>query len=157
MLFCFLFRAALRHIPAYTTATTQDPSPVCDLYHSSWQCRILNPLSEPGIKPASSWILVGFVTTEPQWKLLIIDTLTKPFPILAFTSAEINFSPTGYFTRIKFKWLCNWYQMPEILLYISRALNIKQWTRWWKSPLSWSLQGLRGEQKTTKQNNLREW
>ena len=34
-------------LPAYTTATaTQDPSRVCDLYHSSWQCRILNPLSK---------------------------------------------------------------------------------------------------------------
>ena len=32
--------------PAYTTATAaQDLSCVCHLYHSSWQCRILNPLS----------------------------------------------------------------------------------------------------------------
>ena len=34
-------------VSAYTTATaTQDLSRVCDLYHSSWQCQILNPLSE---------------------------------------------------------------------------------------------------------------
>ena len=34
-------------LPSYTTATaTQDPSRVCDLHHSSGQCRILNPLSE---------------------------------------------------------------------------------------------------------------
>ena len=34
-------------MPAYTTATaTRHPSRVCDLYHSSPQCRILNPLSE---------------------------------------------------------------------------------------------------------------
>ena len=33
--------------PAYTTATaTQDLSCVCNLHHSSWQCRILNPLSK---------------------------------------------------------------------------------------------------------------
>ena len=33
--------------PAYATATaTRDPSHVCDLYHSSRQCWILNPLSE---------------------------------------------------------------------------------------------------------------
>ena len=33
--------------PAYTTATaTQDPSHVFDLHHSSWQCRICNPLSK---------------------------------------------------------------------------------------------------------------
>jgi len=32
---------------AYTTATVMpDPSHVCDLYHSSQQCRILNPLSK---------------------------------------------------------------------------------------------------------------
>ena len=32
---------------AYATATaTSDPSHVCDLHHSLWQCHILNPLSE---------------------------------------------------------------------------------------------------------------
>jgi len=34
-------------LPAYTTATAmRDPSYVCDLHHSSWQCWILNPLSK---------------------------------------------------------------------------------------------------------------
>ena len=34
-------------LPAYTTATaTSDPSSICDLHRSSWQHRILNPLSE---------------------------------------------------------------------------------------------------------------
>ena len=34
-------------LPAYTTATaTQDPSRICDLDHSSWQCGILKPLSK---------------------------------------------------------------------------------------------------------------
>uniref|UniRef100_A0A8D1N3X5 Uncharacterized protein n=1 Tax=Sus scrofa TaxID=9823 RepID=A0A8D1N3X5_PIG len=34
-------------LPVCTTATaTQDLSHVCNLHHSSWQCRILNPLSE---------------------------------------------------------------------------------------------------------------
>ena len=34
-------------LPASTTATAmQDPSPICDLHHSSWQHQILNPLSE---------------------------------------------------------------------------------------------------------------
>ena len=32
---------------AYATATaTQDPSPFCNLHHSSWQCQIPNPLTE---------------------------------------------------------------------------------------------------------------
>ena len=34
-------------LQAYTTATAMpDPSRVCNLYHNSRQCRILNPLSE---------------------------------------------------------------------------------------------------------------
>ena len=34
-------------LQAYTTATAmQNPSCICDLYHSSQQCWILNPLSE---------------------------------------------------------------------------------------------------------------
>ena len=34
-------------LPAYTTAAAKpDPSHVCDLHHSPWQCWILNPLSE---------------------------------------------------------------------------------------------------------------
>ena len=36
-------------LPATATATataTRDPSCVCDLHHSSWQCQIPNPLSE---------------------------------------------------------------------------------------------------------------
>ena len=51
---------------AYTTVmATWDPSCVCDLHHSLWQHRILNPLSKahwakPGIEPTSSWILVRF-------------------------------------------------------------------------------------------------
>ena len=34
-------------LPAYTTATaTQDPSCICNLHHSLWQCWVLNPLNE---------------------------------------------------------------------------------------------------------------
>ena len=42
-------------LPAYTTATATQ-----DSYPTEW----------PRIKPKSSWILVGFVTPEPQWELL---------------------------------------------------------------------------------------
>ena len=54
-------------LPAYTTGTAMpDLSSVCDLHHSSRHHHIPNPL----IKPASSWVLVRFVTAEPQWKNL---------------------------------------------------------------------------------------
>ena len=34
-------------LPGYTTITAMpDPSHICDLHYSSWQHRILNPLSE---------------------------------------------------------------------------------------------------------------
>ena len=45
---------------AYNTAIAMpDPSHICDLYHSSWQRWILNPL-RPGFKRATSWFLVRF-------------------------------------------------------------------------------------------------
>ena len=49
-------------LPAYTTATaTADLSCVCDLHHGSWQCWILNPLSEVRDRTCvltdMSWIL----------------------------------------------------------------------------------------------------
>ena len=56
---------------AYATATaTWDLNHVCNLHHSSRQCRIPDPLiARPGIKPPSSWILVRFTSTVPQQEL----------------------------------------------------------------------------------------
>ena len=56
---------------AYTTATaTWDPSQVCNLHHSSQQCRIFNPLSKARdltlILMDTSWVLYW---AEPQWEL----------------------------------------------------------------------------------------
>ena len=47
-----------------------DPSRVCYLYHSSRWLWILNPLSKARNQTASSWILVGFVSSAPQWVFL---------------------------------------------------------------------------------------
>ena len=67
-------------LPAYATATAmRDPSHACDLHHSSWQRWIFNPLNEAGIKPKSSWLLVRFVTAEPQQELL--DKIFKNYLI----------------------------------------------------------------------------
>ena len=38
------------------------PLHTCNLHHSSLQHQVLNPQNSPGIKPASSWILVQFIT-----------------------------------------------------------------------------------------------
>ena len=77
---------------AYTTATaTQDPSDICDLYHSSQQHLILDPLRKARIKLASSWIQVRFVSTVPQWELLCLTLLLLiSVPFLFYPSGLLN-------------------------------------------------------------------
>ena len=48
-----------------------DLSHVCNLHHRSRQHQIFAK-ARPGIEPATSWILVGFVSAAPQWELLEI-------------------------------------------------------------------------------------
>ena len=63
-------------LPVYATATAmRDSSCIWDLHHSSQQHQMPNPLSE--IKPTSSYILVRFVSTEPQWErqAIYVNTL----------------------------------------------------------------------------------
>ena len=62
-------------LPVYTPAT-QDPSHICDLCCSLWQCRSLTHWAKPGVEAASSWILVGFLThwaTTGTPRLLLLD------------------------------------------------------------------------------------
>ena len=52
--------------PAYATATAMpDPSRLYDLHHSSQQCQ--THWARPGIQPATSWFLVGFVN---HWAMM---------------------------------------------------------------------------------------
>ena len=61
-----------RQMLAYPIAiATWDPSCVCKLYDSSRQDQIFNLLSEARIVPTSSWMLVGFDTTE-RWERILI-------------------------------------------------------------------------------------
>ena len=46
-----------------------DPCLVFDIDIAHSNARSLTQWVRPGIEPASSWILVRFVTTEPQWDL----------------------------------------------------------------------------------------
>ena len=67
---------------AYAThAAMWDPNHVWDLHHSSWQCQILNPLSEARdrthILVGSSWV------RYPRQELL--------FPVLSFERFLISF------------------------------------------------------------------
>jgi len=40
-----------------------------NLYHSHSNTESLTHWARPGIEPASSWMLVGFITAEPRWEL----------------------------------------------------------------------------------------
>ena len=60
---------------------------VAGLHHSHSSARSLTHSERPGSEPMSSWIPVGFVTTEPQRELLNMalygtKSLRKIFPIL---------------------------------------------------------------------------
>ena len=57
-----------QQLPTYAAAM-QDLSHVYDLHHSSRYRWTLNHWERPGMEPASSWLLVAFVTTEPQGDL----------------------------------------------------------------------------------------
>ena len=39
------------------------------LHHSSWQHQSPIHWGRPGIEAMSSWLAIGFITTEPQWEL----------------------------------------------------------------------------------------
>ena len=60
-------RAAAASLQHSYSNTGSEPL-LCDLHCSSWQCQVLNPLSKARDWTVSSWILVGFITAEPQWE-----------------------------------------------------------------------------------------
>ena len=60
----------LQLLATAAATATWDQSLVCDLYQAHGNTGSLTHQVRPGIEPSSSWILVSFVTTEPQQKLL---------------------------------------------------------------------------------------
>ena len=59
-------------LPPDTTATaTPDPSPTCNLHHSSQQWWIFNSMSGARDRTCVLMELARFISTEPQWELPI--------------------------------------------------------------------------------------
>ena len=56
-------------LPAYTTATEHQIQAVSATYTAAHGNAESLTWVRPGIEPTSSWILVGFITTEPQQEL----------------------------------------------------------------------------------------
>ena len=95
-------------LPVYTTATaTQDPSHICDLHHSSWQCWIPDPLSKARDRTCILMDLSqsGSLTAEPRRKLLphfclliIIDLLFEiPYSYIIFHSSHFFLFSFSFF------------------------------------------------------------
>ena len=75
--------ASLRHSHCYHRIWAV--SATYTIAHS--KARSLTQWVGPGIEPATSWILVGFITTEPQWELLH-NSFLKVAPISSCVSAK---------------------------------------------------------------------
>ena len=77
--------------PAYTRATaTGDPSSVCNLHHSSWQCRILNPMSKA--KDRTRILMDMFYKKTPEGVPFMAQQLTNPTSIHEDAVSIIGFS-----------------------------------------------------------------
>ena len=72
---------------AYTTATATPASELC--LRPSRQHQIFNPLSEAGVEPVSSWILVWLVAAESQWELPVLGILNV-FLIITIARASVG-------------------------------------------------------------------
>ena len=73
-----------QQLPSYTTATAMlDPTHVCNLYQSSGQCQMLNPVSKAGdqthILRDTSWVLNPLSHTGTPHQVLITPLLSFLF------------------------------------------------------------------------------
>ena len=79
-------------LPAYTTATaTQDPRHVCNLYHSSQQRWVLNPLSKARDRTQTSWFLLEFISAAPRREPLFLFLKPNDYRVL---KATFSLGPT---------------------------------------------------------------
>ena len=71
--------------------TTQDPSRVCNLHHSSWQCQILKPLSEARDRTCilmdTSPVCYCRATTRTSFLAILFYFIFLVFGLFAFSRA----------------------------------------------------------------------
>ena len=106
-------------LPAYTTATaTSDLSHVCDPHHSSWHSRSLTHWARPGITPATSWFLAGFISAEPRWELRHSSFTHRKTTITAVV--YLNQRVT-WVTSLACTYLPAWWECPCLLWSLNRS------------------------------------
>ena len=81
---------------AYATATaTWDPRHICDLHHSSWQCQILNPLSE-----ARDWTCILVDTSQ-----ICLHWATTGIPPVLFSSWHFSLPDVFLLINMVIDWI----------------------------------------------------
>ena len=91
------------------------------LHCSSWQAGSLTHWVRPGMEPASSWILVRFVTTEPQQELHLFNIFGFFF-LVTFLSCKMSYSPAVLFFS---------FTVPQFPLVCSSIVStFQEWTFW---------------------------
>ena len=95
---------------AYTTTIARpDPSRICDLYHSSWQWRILNPLRE-----ARDWTYILMDTSWVRYHWATMGMPPNPQVFNRLTNIELSLNVKQYTTP--------GIDGPQILFYFSSVL-----------------------------------
>ena len=99
--FFFFFSRASPAAYGGSQAGAQIGAAAAGLHHSHSNPGYLTHGARPRIKPASSWILFGFLTTEPQWELLVFHLLAVP-PLPPQTSCARVWNPTETYVNLTF-------------------------------------------------------
>ena len=102
-------RGRIRAVAAACTTATPGGSCISDVHHSSPKCRIINPLSKSRIEPVSSWILVTFVSAEPQQQLHNVSF--KSLEKCAMRIIKKNFTYWGIGRSF---WLYSWFSLNSV-------------------------------------------
>ena len=89
-------------LPAYTTATARrDPSHICELHHSSWQCWILDPMSK-----ARNRTCILTDTSQILFHCTLRELLSFSFT-MAFPQETYSFCSIKQWCYTKLGWVGN--------------------------------------------------
>ena len=87
-------KSELQLLAYATVIATPDPSHICSLHTPHGNTRSLTHWAGPGIEPTSSWVLVRFVSTEPQWELQKLLLFMKTCDFCLYRSCPCPWSET---------------------------------------------------------------
>ena len=114
------------YLPAYTTATAiQDLRGMCNYTTAHNNTRSLTHWVRPEMEPASSWILVRFITTEPWWEPHKVFLCTLFYLILTIViwRYSITIFIINYILQVRI--------LKELTWVLPKVTLTSQWARTW--------------------------